>query len=110
MKKPIKLIKDSNTAGSPGTYVFAKEYWNGDSRDGYIVNGDGYHYYRLRSDGLIAEAYELYEREDGTKVVSPLPEMQDVHWNIDLGFQGLEELEMITELEFKDIKEQLDNN
>ena len=27
---------------------YAREYWTGDSRDGQLVNGDGYHYFRLK--------------------------------------------------------------
>ena len=33
--------------------MFTKEYWTGDSRDGAIVNGDGYHYYRMSEGGFI---------------------------------------------------------
>ena len=45
-------IPDKN----PLEILFAKEYWTGDSRDGTLVNGDGYHYYRMQLDGLILEA------------------------------------------------------
>jgi hypothetical protein len=85
--------------------MFAKEYWTGDSRDGRLVNGDGYHYYQLTKDGKILEAFEYYEREDGTSVVSPLPEMRNVHWIEDLGFDDLEVLDMIPESEFQQVKE-----
>lgn len=89
------------------TYRFAKEYWIGDSRDGRLENGDGYHYYRMTPNGFIHEAYEVYEREDGTQVVSPLPEMQNVDWIKDLGFDDFEALDNITEKDFEDIKAQL---
>ena len=85
--------------------VFAKEYWTGDSRDGQLVNGDGYHYYELLPNGKILDAYEFYETEEGTEVVSPLPEMRNVHWIEDLGFSDLEVLDFITESEFTLIKE-----
>jgi hypothetical protein len=85
--------------------MFAKEYWTGDSRDGRLVNGDGYHYYQLTKDGKILEAFEYYEREDGTSVVSPLPEMRNVHWIEDLGFDDLEVLDVIPESEFQSVKE-----
>jgi hypothetical protein len=85
--------------------MFAKEYWTGDSRDGRLVNGDGYHYYQLTRDGKILEAFEYYEREDGTSVVSPLPEMRNVHWIEDLGFDDLEVLDVIPESEFQQVKE-----
>jgi hypothetical protein len=51
------------------------------------------------------EAFEYYEREDGTSVVSPLPEMRNVHWIEDLGFDDLEVLDMIPESEFQQVKE-----
>lgn len=85
--------------------MFAKDYWTGDSRDGRLVNGDGYHYYRMTDDGLIEEAYEVYETDDGTEVVSPLPEMQNVNWKKDLGFEDWEVLDFIDEIEFDRVKE-----
>ena len=85
--------------------VFAKEYWTGDSRDGQLVNGDGYHYYELLPNGKILDAYEFYETDEGTEVVSPLPEMKNVNWIEDLGFSDLEVLDFISESEFTRIKE-----
>lgn len=85
--------------------IFAKEYWIGDSRDGRLVNGDGYHYYQITREGKILEAYEYYEREDGSFVVSPLPEMRNVHWIQDLGFDDLDVLDVIPEIEYLRIKE-----
>lgn len=86
------------------TYQFAKEYWTGDSRDGRLENGDGYHYYRMTANGFIFEAYEVYEKEDGTPVVSPLPEMQNVDWKKDLGFEDFDALDFISESEFEHVK------
>jgi hypothetical protein len=86
---------------------FAREYWTGDSRDGHIVNGDGYHYYQLTGRGKILEAYEYYEKDDGTSVVSPLPEMLNIDWIGDLGFEDLEVLDPISEFEYFRIKEML---
>jgi hypothetical protein len=88
-------------------FKFAREYWTGDSRDGRMENGDGYHYYRMTPNGLIFEAYEVYEREDGSQVVSPLPEMQNVDWINDLGFEDFEALDAITERDFEDIRAQV---
>ena len=90
-----------------GETVFAKEYWTGDSRDGQLVNGDGYHYYEMLSDGQIIDAYELYESDDGTEVVSPLPEMRNVSWMKDLGFEDWEVLDLIKKHEFERIKSML---
>lgn len=85
--------------------IFAREYWTGDSRDGAIVNGDGYHYYRMSRDGLIIEAYEFYETDDGVEVASPLPEMQNISWVEDLGFEDLDALDLIEEHEFRRVKD-----
>jgi hypothetical protein len=85
--------------------IYAREYWTGDSRDGAVVNGDGYHYYRMSKAGLIMEAYELYETDDGVEVACPLPEMQNVDWMRDLGFDDLDALDVIDENEFTRIRE-----
>ena len=89
----------------PEELVFAKEYWTGDSRDGVLENGDGYHYYRMTKSGKILEAYECYELEDGRECVNPLPEMLNVQWINDLGFDDFEALDSIKELEFSRIKD-----
>ena len=34
------------------------EFWSGYSRDGVVINGDGYHYYRMSKEGEILEALE----------------------------------------------------
>lgn len=85
--------------------VFVKEYWTGDSRDGAVVNGDGYHYYMMAENGKILEAYEFYETDDGVEVASPLPEMLNVNWRSDLGFDDMEALDKIDEFEFFRVKE-----
>ena len=85
--------------------LFAREYWTGDSRDGVMVNGEGYHYYRMTKSGKILEAYEFYEMDDGRECVSPLPEMLHVHWINDLGFEDFEALDMVMENEFSRIKD-----
>ena len=84
---------------------FAREYWTGDSRDGQLVNGDGYHYFRLNHQGTILEAYEYYETDDGVGVSSRLPEMKNVGWIKDLGFEDFEILEEIAIKDFNLIKE-----
>ena len=85
--------------------VFAREYWTGASRDGVLEEGDGYHYYRMTKAGKILEAYECYELEDGRECAAPLPEMLNVHWIEDLGFEDFEALDMIKEIEFSRIKD-----
>jgi hypothetical protein len=86
------------------TTVYAREYWTGDSRDGALINGDGYHYFRMNPDGTILEAYEYYEMDDGSESVAPLPEMLKVNWLTDLGFEDFEALDMITEVDFERVK------
>ena len=89
--------------------IFTKEYWTGDSRDGAVVNGDGYHYYKMSKAGDIVEAYEFYETDDGVEVASPLPEMQNVNWMQDLGFEDMETLDFIDESEFNRVREMTQN-
>jgi hypothetical protein len=84
--------------------IFVREYWTGDSRDGALVNGDGYHYYRMTKAGLILEAFEYYETDDGAEATAPLPEMLHVHWKDDLGFSDFEALDHISESEFNRVK------
>jgi hypothetical protein len=59
----------------------------------------------MSPDGLIMEAYEFYETDDGVEVASPLPEMQNVDWKKDLGFEDMEALDLIDEGEFRRIQE-----
>lgn len=85
--------------------LFAREYWTGASRDGVLEDGDGYHYYRMTKSGKILEAYECYELDDGRECAAPLPEMLNVHWINDLGFEDFEALDMIKEGDFSRIKD-----
>ena len=82
------------------TTFYAKEYWSGDSRDGQLVGGDGYHYYKLSALGVVQEAYEVYESDGGDVKVTPLPEMLNVNWKSDLGFDDFEQLEEVETEEF----------
>ncbi|MBI2601838.1 MAG: hypothetical protein HYW48_02175 [Deltaproteobacteria bacterium] len=100
---PTYAVRQSAMNATDG-YIFKREYWVGDSRDGVIINGDGYHFFRMLPVGLILEAYEMYENEEGDEVVTPLPEMNNVHWINDLGFKDLEDLDEIDEREFSRIK------
>ena len=93
-----------------GDYFYTKEYWAGDSKDGTLVNGDGYHFFRMKEKGLILEAYEVYESDDGEEVVTPLPEMHNVSWIDDLGFEDFEALDEISEIEFERVKDSLSSN
>ena len=101
-----KVTETKLSVATPvGEEKFTREYWTGDSRDGILVNGDGYHFYRMTEAGQILEAYEYYETEDGREFVSPLPEMLRVHWIEDLGFEDFEALDLIKEYDFQRIKD-----
>ena len=82
-------------------YTYCKEYWSGDSRDGRLVNGDGFHFFKIQKDGLIIEAFEVYESETGGQVASPMPEMKNVNWLKDLGFDDFEALDEIDAYEYQ---------
>jgi len=93
-----------STQKTPEVRLF-REFWNGDSRDGKLVGGDGWHYFAMTPEGEILDAYEFYETDDGTEVISPLPEMKGVHWINDLGFEDFESLEPVDDLEFAEVRE-----
>ncbi len=101
---PVKVLPKS-VAPEQEEILFVREYWTGDSRDGAIVNGDGYHYYRMTKSGKIIEAYEFYEHDDGLEIACQCPEMLNVHWLNDLGYEDYELLETVRELDFARIKE-----
>ena len=84
--------------------IYAKEYWTGDSRDGVLINGEGYHFFKMKKSGLIVEAFEVYESDDGDEVATPLSEMENINWIEDLGFDNLDILDLIDEQEYKRIK------
>ena len=86
-------------------FIYAREIWHGESRDGVLEDGTGYHYFKMKNSKLIVEAFEYYEADDGQEVSSPLPEMRNIDWIDDLGFEDLETLEIITEDHYNDIKE-----
>ena len=88
----------------PDEILFVREYWTGDSRDGALINGDGFHFFRMTKPGKILEAYESYELDDGRECVTPCPDMISVHWIDDLGYEDFEILDAVHELEFIRIK------
>ena len=85
--------------------IYTKEVWTGDSRDGAVTNGEGSHFFRMHRNGRIVEAYEVYEDEEGKCVVTPLPDLCNVSWIDDLGFQDLGALDFISEKDFQKIKD-----
>ena len=88
-----------------GNIIFKKEFWSGDSRDGKFQNGEGFHYFKMTEDGLILEALEVYDSEEGVEVVSNVPEMSKVHWIKDLGFHDFDTLDGLEKSEFERVKE-----
>jgi pyruvoyl-dependent arginine decarboxylase (PvlArgDC) len=85
-------------------FRYFKESWCGDSRDGKELSSEGHHFFRIDKSGLIVEAYEYYETDEGESVATPLPEMVRVHWIKDLGFEDFETLDEIKEMEFNEVK------
>ncbi len=79
---------------------YCREYWNGDSRDGQYINGDGYHYFEMKGDGNVVKAYEYYETDDGDEHSHPVPELTGINWFGFFGFDDEELLEFIHEHEF----------
>ena len=85
-------------------FNYYREYWSGHSRDGGMQDGDGFHYLRMSEDGKIHEAIEYYETLDGVEVVTPMPELVNVNWFKDLGYDSLDILDIVKEADFKRIK------
>ena len=85
-------------------FYYMCEEWAGDSRDGVVIGGEGHHFFKMTTKGKIKEAYEVYESEEGEKIVTPLSDMIDVGWIKDLGFSNLDDLETIDKEEFIKIK------
>lgn len=85
------------------TFKYAKEYWTGDSRDGKSLNIDGYNYFQISQLGDIINAFEVYQRDDGQVIVTPLPEMKGVNWKEDLGYEDFSNLDIIEYDEFEHI-------
>ena len=79
---------------------YRKELWDGQSRDGKLIDGEGFHYFKMNDEGQILEAFEFYESLDGENVVSPVPEFENVNWFKDLGYEDLEVLEDIEFAEY----------
>jgi len=90
-------------------YYFCEE-WSGDSKDGVIINGEGFHFFQMTIDGYINEAYEVYESEEGDEIVTPLPEMTNISWTKDLGFENMEALDKINKMDFQRIKSLMPGN
>ncbi|MBP9707134.1 MAG: hypothetical protein KBD78_05775 [Oligoflexales bacterium] len=84
---------------------YSKEYWTGDSRNGQLLNADGYHYFKMSELAIIEAAFEVYEQDDGDVVVTPLPEMLGVSWLEDLGYEDYDSLEKIDLEEFEYVEE-----
>ncbi|MES2613806.1 MAG: hypothetical protein V4591_00150 [Bdellovibrionota bacterium] len=88
---------------------YCREGWNGDSRDGQFINGDGYHYFEMKGDGFIQKAYEYYETDDGEERVAIVPELVGINWFSFFGFEDEELLEAIAEHEFIYVEQLLKN-
>ena len=84
---------------------FCREYWTGDSKDGQYINGDGYHYFQMKEDGLVIDAFEYYETDDGEERSTSLPEFTGINWFEYFGFEDDELLEEVSQQEFEYIKE-----
>lgn len=89
---------------------YCREYWNGDSRDGQYINGDGYHYFEMKGDGNVIKAFEYYETDDGEEHASLIPELTGINWFSFFGFEDEELLETIPEHEFNYVEQLVKND
>ena len=84
---------------------YARESWDGDSRDGKMQQGEGFHYLKLSADGMILQAFEWYESDSGEPHVSKVPELCKVHWIRDLGYEDFDVLQKVSKLDFEGVEE-----
>ena len=89
---------------------YCREGWNGDSRDGQFLNGDGYHYFEMNGDGNIKKAFEYYETDEGEEHVSLVPELLGINWFTFFGFEDEELLDIIPEHEFNYVEQLVKKN
>ncbi len=107
-KPPVLHSSDVETGAAPGSRKhhaddaiwYCREAWFGDSRDGQLVNGDGYHYFQMRGSGIIEKAIEWYETEDGEEHTTDVPELTGINWFEFFGYEDDELLESIPAHEF----------
>ena len=85
---------------APDEIWYCREYWNGDSRDGYYLNGDGYHYFEMQGRGNVLKVFEYYETDDGEERSTPVPELVGINWFDFFGFEDDDLLECVPEHEF----------
>ena len=81
-----------------------REFWNGDSKDGQYLNGEGYHYFEMKGQGNIQKAFEYYETDEGEEKVTPIPELIGINWFQFFGFEDDELLEKVSENYFYSIE------
>jgi hypothetical protein len=85
---------------------FCKEYWSGDSKDGIYTNGDGYHFFEMKGNGNITNAFEFYETDDGEEKALHLPDLIGINWYTFFGYSqdDSELLEPVKEYSFEYVK------
>jgi hypothetical protein len=89
---------------APGITWHCREPWFGDSRDGQLVNGEGYHYFQMKGDGVIEKAVEWYESDDGEEHATEIPELVGLNWYEFFGYEDDEILETVPPHEFSYIE------
>ncbi len=89
---------------APGSTWHCREPWFGDSRDGQFVNGEGYHYFQMKGEGVIEKALEWYESDDGEEHATEIPELIGLNWFEFFGYEDDEILENVPPHEFSYIE------
>ncbi len=90
---------------APGVTWHCREPWFGDSRDGQLINGEGYHYFQMKGDGVIEKAVEWYESDDGEEHSTEVPELIGLNWYEFFGYDDDEILETVPPHEFSYIEQ-----
>lgn len=100
----LATAENGNEVDKKQEQRFCREYWTGDSKDGQYTNGDGYHYYKMRRNGDVLDAFEYYETDDGEEHAAHLPELIGVNWFSYFGFEDDELLENVAEQEYEYVR------
>lgn len=100
MVAKVKEISKAKTKYADDDVWYCREFWSGDSRDGQYTNGDGYHYFQMKGNGTVLQAFEYYETDDGEEHSCPVPELVGINWFEFFGFDDDELLEKVPEHEF----------
>jgi hypothetical protein len=76
-------------------YIYCREGWFGNSRDGMVTNTEGLNYFEMNLSGDVLRAFEYYETDEGEEKVCEAPDLVGINWFAHFGFDDDEILDII---------------